>query len=310
MALRLSEQDLPSHLRHALRLYGRFGTNVDRRLPPRNRPISHRKVLVELLERPGQVDVDLAASLGMDRSFLSRTLGSLVSEGHIQSASRKDHRGQRHLMLTEDGQKLAEQCLKEHREAVRAEFNALKSDDQNQLMAALSLHSTADSSDTWEGHTYICPSKNSDYIWFLPELTSLKKAAVDEALANAALAVATSLKSRPDVELRTTARRGEKPAAICLLWITPNGTELYLGAMYVAPEARQLGIGSELFERMIATATEHSYSKIHAIAGDGEVALTRLLEKYGFERKRGGDRIVRYGTVQTVFHWVKSLPLI
>ena len=151
MAIRASEQDLPSNIRHALRLYGRFGANVDRRLPPINRPVSHRKVLVELLERPGQVDVDVAAGLGMDRSFLSRTLGTLSSEGLIQSALRKDHRGQRHLTLTDDGRELADQCLEEHREAVRAEFNALESDDQNQLMAALSFHSTSDLSNTWEG---------------------------------------------------------------------------------------------------------------------------------------------------------------
>lgn len=303
------EQDLPSHLRHALRIYGRFGANVDRRLPSVGRPVSQRRVLAELLERPGQVDVDVAKSLGMDRSFLSRTVGSLISEGLIKSVAGMSHRGQRHLSLTDDGQKLAEQFLEEHRGAVTAEFHALESDDQNQLMAALSFRLTSDLMKTWAGHTYLRPSRQTDYVWLLSELTSLKKLAIDEALANAALAVSASLRARADVELRLTARRGEKPAGICLVSITTNGTELYLGAIYVAAEARQSGIGGQMLERIIATATKHSYSKIHAIAGDGEVALSRLLEKNGFERKRGGDRIVRYGTLQNVFHWIKSLPL-
>jgi DNA-binding MarR family transcriptional regulator/GNAT superfamily N-acetyltransferase len=310
MPVATHEQDLPSHIRHALRLYGRLGANVDRRLASMERPVSHRKVLIELLERPGQVDVNIASSLGMDRSFLSRTLGSLVIEGLIESAAGKGHRGQRHLSLTDAGRTLAEQCLVEHIAAIRAEFISLESEDQNQLMASLSFHLTSDLSQTWEGHVYIRPSEYTDYIWFLSEFTGLKKAAIEQAFANAALAVSASLQNRPDVELRLTALRGEKPVGICLLSISTNGTELYLSALHVTPQARESGIGSQLLDRAINTATEHTYSKIHAFAGDGEVSLTRLLEKKGFERKRGGQRTIQYGTLQTVFHWIKSLPVI
>ena len=303
-------RDLPDHLREGLRLYGKFNANVDRRLPPMDYPLSHRRVLMELFERPGQVDVEVALSLGMDRTFLSRTVGALIRDGLITHVAGEKHRGQRHLRLSDDGHRLASQCLEEHREAIKAEFIASESEEQTQLMAVLSLHLPSDLTPIGEPQIYIRPSKSAEYIWLMSEQIRLKANAIDEALSTAALAVGQSLANRPDVDLRLTALQHEKPVGMCLSSIAPNQIELTLGAVYVAPQARMQGIASQLLERTITTATKHTYSKIRAIAGSEEVSFNHLLKKHGFARKRGAERMIRYGTYQNVFQWVKSLPII
>ena len=245
----------PSGLHDAMRLYARFNANIDRRLVDPAFSATQRRILLELLERPNLVDVELSAFLALDRSFLSRTLKGLITQALVSHKPGLRHLGQRHLFLTPEGTLEAERLRYEMGNAIVDEFMEIGGDEQLAILESARVQGPRGSGAPADDAITIRMSEAPDYSWFLSEMErtwyGLRK---DEFVGQLASVIGNSIADRQNWGLRWTAVQAGIPVGICLITRYANGVDLGLMALYVTPSARQLRAGSEMLRIALASA--------------------------------------------------------
>lgn len=277
----------PSGLRNAVRLYGRFNAKIDRRLAESGLTPTQWRILIELFERPNLVDAHLADLLGLDRSFLSRTLKGLISDGLVSHKPGLRHRRQRYLFLTPEGTTEAERLRNLLGGAIADEFMATDSGGQVALLAAAGVQGSLGSENPADDPIEVRASTASDYPWFLRQMEINWSGGNIGFVGEVAAAIGRNIADRYDVGLRWTAVRGGNPVGVCLLTCTPEGLDLRLEALYVTASARQLGAGAELLRKAVEAARAATFLNIYALAPDPEKELCQLLVSAGFNKRRG-----------------------
>lgn len=233
-----------------------------------------------------------------------------MEEGLVDREPVPQHQGQRRLSLSEKGRALAELYLRELQQAVKTEFESMESADQYPLLGALQLTETEGVETVQDGHIRVLPSKDADFAWFLNEMSKIKLRKGQVGLFSEAVSIVNqNLQDTYAAELRLTAQRRLKPVGMCLLLSHPNRTDLELAALYVDPVHRQLGAATAMVERAISNAARLTYLKIYAATGENESDMRKLLERCGFRKERGSRRIMRYGQPETVYRFIKDLPM-
>jgi DNA-binding MarR family transcriptional regulator len=281
----------PSGLHNALRLYARFSANVDRRLGDSGLPSTQRRIVLELLHRPNMVDAELALYLGLDRSFLSRTLKQLISDGLVGHKPGLRHRGQRHLFLTELGKQEAERLRNLLGEAIPAEFMAMTGEDQIALLASARVQGPRGSERPAEDPIGVRPSEPSDFPWFLSQMDqAFHGVRKMEFIGEVAEVIRKSIQERENSDMRWTAVQAGIPVGSCVLARLGHEVDWGLEALYVTHSARRLGAGKEMLRQALEAAKEAGYLNVYAVVPDPETELSHLLESAGFEKLRAKDR--------------------
>ena len=300
----------PSGLHNAMRLYGRFTANIDRRLAESGLAPTQRRILIKLLEKPNLVDAHLADFLALDRSFLSRTLKGLINDGLATHKPGLRHRGQRHLFLTPKGTQEAERLRNLLGDAIAAEFMATGSDGQVALLASARVQGSLGSEKLAADPIVVRASTASDYPWFLLEMErnwdGYNKMGF---IGQVAAAIGRNIADRHDVGLRWTAVQSGNPVGVCLLTTTPSGVDLRLEALYVAHSARQLGAGAEMLRKAVDAARAATYLNIYAVVPDPEKELGPLLENAGFNKRRGKNHDFWLGKAATFSAYHLAFPM-
>lgn len=109
---------------------------ADRKLRPFGVTAAQFTVLTALRDHPGQSVTEMAGSIAMDRTTLSRNLDLLERKG-VVSTSHAEHGNGRLCILTKAGETLVEDMLPVWRESQRELREALVQPDFPQVLAAL-----------------------------------------------------------------------------------------------------------------------------------------------------------------------------
>ena len=91
---------------------------------------------------------------------------------------------------------------------------------------------------------------------------------------------------------------GEPPVGIALLFFRPSvwdeGGAVVVDELYVAPDRRGKGLGTELIERAFAVARERGAEWLELDTGESDAGARRFYERHGLSNVDGGDRLLYY----------------
>ncbi|HLL58897.1 MAG TPA: helix-turn-helix domain-containing GNAT family N-acetyltransferase [Allosphingosinicella sp.] len=301
-------------IKRALRLYSRLISDLDRRLASSPRSQPERRILLELLHRAPATDADIAAALGMSGPQLSRTMAKLISEDLVKHGASSSHRRQRHLSLTETGQAVAGALNKQLEAAIEREIEELSSEDQS-LIAKSIGGGPGEAFDEKGSYTIeLRKPKPADYPWLLREVGSCGESYGwgEASIAHGADVIRRFIgQSFGDSRMGFVAHRLGSPVGACLfIFDGEDGLHAQIGVLYVAPQARGVGIGNKLLAASISQARELELLSVSAELSERQTDLDHLYQTQGLVRSRRKTSDCRFGRQENWRRYILKLPLV
>lgn len=299
-------------VRRATRVFARLQAELDRRLAHCGHTPTERRILVELRDRPGSLDAEIASNLGIDRSQLSRSITKLIDGGLVTHRPASRHKSQRFLHLTEPGERDAARLAAEQQEVTLSVFYSLNADDQNLFMRSMGAGPGEDF-DQEEGVAVELRSpKPSDYAWLLDALIAEGRALGwgNSYIAKCARTISEFVEQPFGTEhAGWIAHRFQSPVGASLMILNDETSCAELVALWVMPRARSLGIGSSLLEASIREARELTMIAVTAAATERQDSLDRLLRKHRFNRGKASEPEYGFGRPEVWRGYRLNLPL-
>lgn len=208
-------------------------------------PSTERRLLLELLANPQSSDDEIGRALALDRAQLSRALTRLIASGLVAFVQSSQHRSQRLLSLTFEGEQVARELDHYLSQAIRTVFAQLPSEGEDLLLRAAGASSRDALREDREKRrrVVIRPVGLADYSRIIGMLTHDGLTQYDWAepyMAAVCSMVHDFIHRRPsDVKLGFVAYRDRKLVGVCLLIGTEDLYEAEVGALYVASELRK-----------------------------------------------------------------------
>ncbi|MFJ8489715.1 GNAT family N-acetyltransferase [Streptomyces sp. NPDC094038] len=256
----------------------RVGVLHDRYLG-RDRPIGEARLLWEIGER-GQDVRRLRERLGLDSGYVSRLLRSLEADGLVAVEPQPQDRRVRTVRLTEKGR--AERALLDRRsdDLAGSMLQPLNADQRARLVAAMAevdrlLTAGTVTLDVVDPDQ---PDARHCLLAYFAELQERFDTGFDPA--RSLLPDAGEL--RPPRGLFLVARLHGEPVG-CAGVKLPAGAPAEIKRMWVAPEARRLGLARRFLTELEARAAGHGYDTLRLDTNKTLDAAINLYHSFGFE---------------------------
>jgi DNA-binding MarR family transcriptional regulator/GNAT superfamily N-acetyltransferase len=269
---------------------------MDDRFLGRPRPMGESRTLWEI-EPQGSDVRDLRAHLGFDSGYMSRVLRALEREGLVQVGTSPDDRRVRRARLTDAG--LAERSVLEARSDDLASglLEPLAEEERAQLVAAMStvdrllrasvVKFAVEPPDSraarWCIARYFAELDTRFRAGFDPRL-SISADAAELTPPRGALLIAR-MRSRP-VGCGALKFHGDAPAELKRMW--------------VAPEARGLGLGRRLLNELETYAQSHGATAVRLETNDS------LREAIALYRASGYREVAAFNAEPYADHWFEK----
>ncbi|MET7552175.1 bifunctional helix-turn-helix transcriptional regulator/GNAT family N-acetyltransferase [Streptomyces sp. NPDC005500] len=245
----------------------------------RDRPIGEARLLWEISEQGKDVR-RLRERLGLDSGYVSRLLRSLETEGLVTVQPQSQDRRVRTVQLTEAGR--AERALLDNRsdELAGSLLEPLNAAQRSRLVAAMTevdrlltaATVTLDAVDPDHPDSEQCLRS---YFAELQERFETGFDPVRSLLPDAG-------KLRPPHGLFLVARLHGKPVGCAGLKVPP-GAPAEVKRMWVAPQARRLGLGRRFLAELEARAALHGHDVLRLDTNRALSAAIGLYHSYGFQ---------------------------
>ena len=134
LSFQVDPSDHRNGLRLSFRLYGRLLSEVDRLQKSQDATSTERRILIELGYAAGTTLAVLGASLGIERSQLSRSLKALIERDLVTTEPHPGHASQHRHSLTAQGLRLAERLDAEWAEAIQKLVGTLSNSELQHFM--------------------------------------------------------------------------------------------------------------------------------------------------------------------------------
>lgn len=273
----------------------RVGVLHDRYLG-RDRPIGEARLLWEIGEQ-GQDVRRLRERLGLDSGYVSRLLRSLEADGLVKVEPQPRDRRVRSVRLTEKGQ--AEHALLDVRsdELAGSLLEPLNASQRARLVAAMAevdrlltaATVTLDVVDPDHPDATYCLSA------YFAEVRGLFETGFDPA--RSLLPDAGEL--RPDRGLFLVARLHGEPIGCAGLKL-PTGAPAEIKRMWVAPDARRLGLGRRFLAELESRAAQHGCDTLRLDTNKALGAAIGLYHSSGFQE------VAAFNDEPYAHHWFEK----
>ena len=249
-------------------------------------PLPQARVLFELAHRDGVTAADLAATLGLDRSYLSRLLAGLEKKGLVLRARDKADARRQSLALTAAGRRAFADLDRRSRDEVRAILAPLAPERERRLLGAMAaIEHVLGAGETTEVPFTLRAHEPGDLGWVVSRHGALYAReygwdASFEALV-AEIAAKFLREFDPARERAWIAERdGERVG--CVFVVGESASVAKLRMLLVEPDARGLGLGRRLVAECIRFARSVGYRELVLWTNDVLHAARRLYVEAGF----------------------------
>ena len=249
-------------------------------------PLPQARVLFELAHRDGVTAADLAATLGLDRSYLSRLLAGLEKKGLVLRARDKADARRQSLALTAAGRRAFADLDRRSRDEVRAILAPLAPERERRLLGAMAaIEHVLGAGETTEVPFTLRAHEPGDLGWVVSRHGALYAReygwdATFEALV-AEIAAKFLREFDPARERAWIAERdGERVG--CVFVVGESASVAKLRMLLVEPDARGLGLGRRLVAECLRFARSVGYRELVLWTNDVLHAARRLYVEAGF----------------------------
>jgi len=249
-------------------------------------PLPQARVLFELAHRDGVTAADLAATLGLDRSYLSRLLAGLEKKGLVLRARDKADARRQSLALTAAGRRAFADLDRRSRDEVRAILAPLAPERERRLLGAMAaIEHVLGAGETTEVPFTLRAHEPGDLGWVVSRHGALYAReygwdASFEALV-AEIAAKFLREFDPARERAWIAERdGERVG--CVFVVGESASVAKLRMLLVEPDARGLGLGRHLVAECLRFARSVGYRELVLWTNDVLHAARRLYVEAGF----------------------------
>ncbi|HVJ72412.1 MAG TPA: helix-turn-helix domain-containing GNAT family N-acetyltransferase [Casimicrobiaceae bacterium] len=249
-------------------------------------PLPQARVLFELAHRDGVTAADLAATLGLDRSYLSRLLAGLEKKGLVLRARDKADARRQSLALTAAGRRAFADLDRRSRDEVRAILAPLAPERERRLLGAMAaIEHVLGAGEMTEVPFTLRAHEPGDLGWVVSRHGALYAReygwdASFEALV-AEIAAKFLREFDPARERAWIAERdGERVG--CVFVVGESASVAKLRMLLVEPDARGLGLGRRLVAECLRFARSVGYRELVLWTNDVLHAARRLYVEAGF----------------------------
>lgn len=246
------------------------------------------RVLFELAHRQPVTASEIAATLGLDRGYLSRTLRTFKSRGLIESQRDSADRRNALLRLTAAGRKAYSPLDRAARDEIVEMLRSLGTEQQRRVLAAMqTIRQALDVERPDDEPPFTLRAhRPGDMGWVVQSHGVLysEEYGWDERFeALVAGVVSEFIKHFDPTRERCwiAERGGERVGSIFV--VSKSKTVAKLRLLLVDPSARGLGIGRRLVDEVIAFAREVGYRKIQLWTHPELTAARNIYKAVGFE---------------------------
>ena len=249
-------------------------------------PLPQARVLFELAHRDGVTAADLAATLDLDRSYLSRLLAGLEKQGLVLRARDKADGRRQSLALTAAGRRAFRELDQRSRDEVQGILAPLSPERERRLLGAMAAieRVLGDAGATGEPFT-LRAHEPGDLGWVVSRHGALyaREYGWDTTFeALVAEIAAKFLKTFDPARERAwiADRDGERVG--CVFVVGESASVAKLRMLLVEPEARGLGLGRRLVAECIRFARSVGYRELVLWTNDVLHAARHLYVEAGF----------------------------
>ena len=249
-------------------------------------PLPQARVLFELAHRDGVTAADLAATLGLDRSYLSRLLAGLEKKGLVLRARDKADARRQSLALTAAGRRAFADLDRRSRDEVRAILAPLAPERERRLLGAMAaIEDVLGAGETTEVAFTLRAHEPGDLGWVVSRHGALYAReygwdATFEALV--AEIAAKFLKAFDASRERAWIAERDGERVGCVFVVGESASVAKLRMLLVEPDARGLGLGRRLVAECLRFARSVGYRELVLWTNDVLHAARRLYVEAGF----------------------------
>jgi DNA-binding MarR family transcriptional regulator/GNAT superfamily N-acetyltransferase len=259
------------------------------------------RVLHELTRGRAQTAAALARNLGLDSGYLSRLLTSFERRDLITRRPSESDARQSLIALTDKGHASYEPLDAAAIDEVLAVLQRLHSCSQEQLIGAMKLVERLISDHPPRGIITLRAPRTGEYGWLVHRQATLfgNEHQWDESFEGLLARVIADFTQHHD-PLRETCWIADQDGTIVgsALVMALSTTVARIRLLYIEPEMRRLGIGTQLVEECVRFARRAGYTKLTLSAAASLDDSRRLCERVGFvctgtaPEKRFGQNLV------------------
>ena len=249
-------------------------------------PLPQARVLFELAHRDGVTAADLAATLGLDRSYLSRLLAGLEKKGLVLRARDKADARRQSLALTAAGRRAFADLDRRSRDEVRAILAPLAPERERRLLGAMAaIEHVLGAGETTEVPFTLRAHEPGDLGWVVSRHGALyaREYGWDASFEALVAEIAAKFLREFDparVRAWIAERDGERVG--CVFVVGESASVAKLRMLLVEPDARGLGLGRRLVAECLRFARSVGYRELVLWTNDVLHAARRLYVEAGF----------------------------
>ncbi|HKD55278.1 MAG TPA: helix-turn-helix domain-containing GNAT family N-acetyltransferase [Steroidobacteraceae bacterium] len=271
--------------------------------------LTQMRVMYEIAHRPGITAGELAADLGLDRGYLSRTLKGFEARRLLGRAASEEDARRQHLRLTAAGQRVFAPLERRARQEVRGLLSAVDPARRPALLHAMSTIRDCFAPVAGSGVITLRAHRPGDMGWVVERHGKLYFEEYGWNMEFEALVAGITaefirkfdpLRERCWIAERQGHRLG------CIFLVAEDAATAKLRLLLVEPDARGLGLGRRLVSECVNFARTAGYERVVLWTQSNLTAARRLYELAGF-RCIGREPHRSFGQALTAETWERGL---
>ncbi|RFU47111.1 bifunctional helix-turn-helix transcriptional regulator/GNAT family N-acetyltransferase [Paraburkholderia sp. DHOC27] len=296
-------------VRHFNRFYTQHVGAMHERLQKSPFSLTEVRVLHELTRGRAQTAAALARNLGLDSGYLSRLLTSFERRALITRRPSESDARQSLIALTDQGHAAYEPLDAAAIEEVLAVLERLQASSQDQLIGAMKLVERLLGDRSQRGTVTLRAPRPGEYGWLVHRQAAIfaDEHNWDQAFEGLLARVIADFTQHHD-PLRETCWVAEQDGMIVgsALVMSVSTTIARIRLLYIEPDMRRMGIGTQLVEECVRFAQRAGYTKLTLSIATALEASRQLCERTGFVYA-GGAPEIRFGHDLTIERWERDL---
>ncbi|MFX0056609.1 MAG: GNAT family N-acetyltransferase [Candidatus Hermodarchaeota archaeon] len=286
----LTEDQIKERI-HNIRRFNRFYTKriglLNKGLLRTKFTLSQARVIFELAQKNHITSSEIGKELGIDPSYLSRTLSAFQKEGLVEREKSDIDSRQWMLKLTAEGKETFLDLDGRASDEIRDMLEGLSSEDQRRLLNAMStIENVLEPNSNLASSFLIRPHRAGDIGWIVHRhgVIYAEEYGWDETFETLTAEILAKFIENYDLKrerIWIAERDGEAVGSVMIA--DAGGQVAQLRLLLVEPTARDKGIGSKLIEECVDFSRRNGYKKIKLWTQSNLHAARHLYSKHGFE---------------------------